>query len=104
MENHNILIPVRGEGEDAKITLIAEREKWALVEVGSGKIQQIRWYEDRSSIDTFIDMVVVKSRKDAVADFFADSIPVLEAPLQRTIDDIFEAYMFKELYEVPIQF
>ncbi len=104
MESHYILIPVQGEGDDAKISLIGQREKWALVEIGLGKIRDITYHEDRNRIDAFIDSVVVRDKNDEVADFFAESIPVLEAPLQRSIDDIIEAYMFKELYEVPIRF
>ena len=104
MQNFNILIPVQGKGEDEKISLIGARDRWALIEVGEGKIQGITYHDDRNMIEAFIDSVVVMDKNDEVADFFAESIPVLEAPVQRTIEDIIEAYMFKELYEVPIQF
>ena len=104
MQHQWILIPVRGSGDEETIAYISDRERWALVEIGSGKIQDITYHEDRMQIEQFIDSVIVRDKNDEVADFFAESIPVLEAPVQRTIEDIIEAYMFKELYEVPIQF
>jgi len=90
--------------KSAQIALVPDAKSWALVEIGEGKIKNISFYDDRIEIDEFIDSVVVKSKEDYVSEFFEESIPVLEAPVQRTIDDIIEAYMFCELYEVPIRF
>lgn len=99
-----ILIPVDSEARDATISMIADAKKWALVEADGGGVVDVTFYDDRDSIEEFIEAVVVKSKYDDVAPFFEESIPVLETPAPMDIDDIVEAFMFRELYEVPIQF
>ena len=99
-----ILIPVDSEARDAAISMIADAKKWALVEADGGGVVDVTFYDDRDSIEEFIEAVVVKSKNDDVAPFFEESIPVLETPAPMDIDDIVEAFMFRELYEVPIQF
>ena len=100
----HILIPVDKADTEAYIAYVLEAKSWALVEIGEGKIKNISFYDDRVKIDEFIDSVVVKDKNDHVSDFFEESIPVLEAVKQESIEDIVEAYMFSELFEVPIKF
>jgi hypothetical protein len=99
-----ILIPVAEEARDATISMIADAKKWALVEADGGGVVDVAFYDDREEIEEFIEAVVVRSKHDHVAPFFEESIPVLEVPAEMNIDQIIEAYMFRELYEVPIQF
>ncbi len=65
-----------------------------------GTVQKIDFYDDWTTIEEFFDCVVVANKGDYVWPFMEQSIPVLEAPIQRTIDDVIEAFLFKELYEV----
>ena len=99
----HVLIPMEKADPNSKISLVSEAKSWAVVEVGEGKIKDISFYGNRHDIDKFIDSVVVKDKNDFVSEFFEESIPVLEAPSQRTIEDIMEAYMFCQLYEVSIK-
>ena len=99
-----LLIPVDQEARDASVTMIADLKKWALVEADGGGVVDVTFYDDRDAIEEFIEAVVVKSKNDDVAPFFEESIPVLETPAPMDIDDIVEAFMFRELYEVPIRF
>ncbi len=99
-----ILIPMDKADKTAHIALVPEAKSWALIEIGEGKIKKISFYDNRMEIDEFIDSVVVKDKNDYVSEFFEESIPVLEAPVQKSIEDIIEAYMFCELFEVPIRF
>ncbi len=99
-----ILIPVDSEARDAKICMIDRLKKWALVEADGGGVVDVTFYDDREAIEEFIEAVVVQSKNDHVAPFFEESIPVLETPVPMDIDEIVEAFMFRELYEVPIQF
>ncbi len=99
-----ILIPMKQADKNAHIAAVKEAKSWALIEIGDGKIKDISFYDDRMEIEEFIDFVVVKDKNDYVSQFFEESIPVLEAPVQKSIEDIIEAYMFCELYEVPIRF
>ncbi len=99
-----LLIPVDEEARDASVAMIADLKKWALVEADGGGVVDVTFYDDRDAIEEFIEAVVVKSKNDDVAPFFEESIPVLETPAPMDIDDIVEAFMFRELFEVPIQF
>ncbi len=100
----HILIPMSEADEDAKIALIPDVKSWALVEVENTKIKKVTFYDDRDDIEEFIEAVVVKSKNDYLTPFFEESIPVLEAPVQRNIEDIVEAYIFRELFEVEVKF
>ena len=99
-----LLIPVDKEARDASVTMIADLAKWALVEADGGGVVDVTFYDDREEIEAFIEAVVVKSKNDDVAPFFEESIPVLETPAPMNIDDVVEAFMFRELFEVPIRF
>ncbi len=93
-----ILMPL--DKKDGKLTNIDKVKVWAMYELQEGKIQEIKYFDDWQDIDEFIDCVVVADRRDYVWPFFEQSIPVLEAPTQREIDDVIEAFLFKELFEV----
>ena len=98
-----ILIPVKEKDENAKIEHILKNPFWAMITLEEGRVQKIDFYEgDWQEIDEFFDCVVVKSKDDYVWPFFEQSIPVLEAPFQNTIEEIMEAFLFKELYEVKM--
>ena len=84
--------------------MISEAKSWALVEADGGGVVDVTFYDNREDIEEFIEAVIVKSKNDDVAPFFEESIPVLETPAPMDIDDIVEAFMFRELYEVPIRF
>ncbi|GEM_PF-393607 len=99
-----LLIPVDEEARDASVAMIADLKKWALVEADGGGVVDVTFYDDRNAIEEFIEAVVVKSKNDDVAPFFEESIPVLETPAPMDIDDVVEAFMFRELFEVPIRF
>jgi hypothetical protein len=70
--------------------------------LSEGKVQKIEYLDDRTKYTEWIDVVVVASKDDYVWPFMEESIPVLEAPVQREIDDVIEAFLFKELYEVTV--
>ncbi len=96
-----ILIPVKEKDENSQIEHILKNPFWAIITLEEGKVQNIDFIEgDWQQIDEFFDVVVVKSKDDYVWPFFEQSIPVLEATFQDNIEEIMEAFLFKELYEV----
>ena len=99
-----LLIPVDSEERDASVAMIHERASWALVEADGGGVVDVTFYDNRDEIEEFIEAVVVKTKNDDVAPFFEESIPVLETPAPMDIDEIVEAFIFRELFEVPIRF
>ena len=98
-----ILIPVNEKNENAQIEHILKNKFWAMVTLEEGKVQQIDFYEGAwEDIDEFFDVVIVKDKNDYIWPFIEQSIPVLEAHSQETIEEIMEAFLFKELYEVNL--
>ena len=97
----NVLIPVDdSEIEDAKIVAIDDLKYWLLLEISEGKMVRSEFYQTREEISDQIDVIVVQDQKEYVWPFMEEGIAVLVAPLQRYIDDIVEAYLFKELHEI----
>ena len=97
----NILLPLTSDDiESANLVNLDKVQFWGLLNLSEGKIIKTDFFKDRTDISEFIDCVVVASKDDYVWPFLEESIPVLEAPLQRSVDDVIEAFLFKELYEV----
>ncbi len=96
-----ILLPLTAKVEErGKLANLDKVRVWAFVDLSEGKIQKIDYFEDRHEYTQWIDVVVVASKDDYIWPFIEESIAVLEAPIQREVDDVIEAFLFKELYEV----
>ena len=92
-----ILIPIN---EEKKLCSMESNTAWAVVSLNEGKTQSINFYTNKDEISDFTEYVVVINKEEFVSDFFLDGIGILIAPLQRSIEDIIEAYMFRELHEL----
>lgn len=100
-----ILIPVDdNEIDDAKITLLDDVKYWTLVELVEGRVVKSEFHQNRTEIDGWVDVVIVKNQKEYVWPFIEENIAVLVAPLQRTVDDIIEAFLFKELHDMNVSY
>jgi hypothetical protein len=98
-----ILMPLTAKVEDAgELVNIDKVAIWGFFDLQEGKVQKIEYLEDRNDYKGWIDVVVVADKNDYIWPFIEESIPVLEAPVQREIDDVIEAFLFKELYEVNV--
>ena len=93
----NILIPINDE---KKLCSMEENSSWAVVTLDEGKTKDLKFFKTREEIKEFTEYVVVISKDEFVSDFFLEGIGILIAPMQRSIEDIVEAYMFRELHEV----
>ena len=101
----NILIPIDDSDiEEAKITLIDDVKYWILMDLVEGKIIQSEFYQTRNEINDWVDVVIVKSNKEYVWPFIEENIAVLVAPFQRSVEDIIEAFLFKELHDLNVQY
>jgi len=97
----NLLIPVDDSDiEEAQIVSIDDVSYWLLLELTEGKIIKSEFYQSREEISDWVDVIIVNSQKEYVWPFMEEGIAVLVAPLQKSIDDIVEAYLFKELHEI----
>jgi len=96
-----ILMPLDSKDlDEAKLSKIEEVKIWGLFELVEGKVKDVGFYDNWEDIEEFFDCVIVTSKLEYIWPFKEQSIPVLEAPTQRYVDDIIEAFLFKELYEV----
>ena len=95
-----IIIPVDVDDlEEAKITSLNEAAFWLHFEMEEGRAKNEKFYETWQTID-WIDIVIVKNPNEYVWQFMEQNITVLVASTQIYFEDIVEAYIFKELYDL----
>ncbi len=100
-----ILIPVdETDYDEAQITLLDDVQHWILINHELGKVVDYKFYKTREEITDWIDVVVVKNNKEHVWPFMEENIAVLVAPLQRYVEDVIEAYLFKELHDMNVNY
>ena len=96
-----LLLPM--DGDDTQQSLLCKLDavkKWALMRIEAGQVVEISFYDKRESITEWIDAVIVVSENEYIWPFQEENIAILVAPTQRSVDDIVEAFLFKELHEV----
>ena len=98
-----ILIPVdNNDYEEAQITLLDDVKYWVLIEHNEGKVIKYNFYDKKEDIQDWVDIVVIKNDKEYVWPFMEEGIAVLVAPFQNYVEDIIEAYIFKELHDLNL--
>lgn len=99
----NLLIPVDcNNRHEALLTTLDVSKTWAFVELEEGQIVSCKFYEDRHDIVAFIETVVVINDQEYVWQFQEEGIAVLVAPKQRSIDEVVEAFLFRELHDLSV--
>ncbi|MEA3315403.1 MAG: hypothetical protein U9Q30_06085 [Campylobacterota bacterium] len=99
----NILIPVDDSDiDEANISLIDDLKYWLLLEFTDGKVIKTEFYQNRDEISDWTDIVIVKNDKEYVWPFMEQGMMVLLAPHKNSVEDIVEAYKFKELYDLNV--
>ena len=73
---------------------------WAVATLDEGQTKNLQFFKTREEITEFTEYIVVISKEEFISDFFLEGIGILIAPMQRTIEEIIEAYMFRELHEL----
>lgn len=97
-----IIIPVDVDDlEEANIIALNEASFWLYFEMEDGKAKNEKFYATWEEIRE-IDIVIVKNQNEYIWQFMELSIAVLVAPTQIYFEDIVEAYIFKELYDLNI--
>ncbi len=96
-----ILLPMDSDDvQEASLVALDDVKKWALLNVEEGQLVEVRHYDDRSEINEWVEALVVIDETQNVAEFLQEQMMVLVAHNQRDIDDIVEAYLFRELHEI----
>ena len=96
-----ILLPMDGENsEESKLVALNDVKIWTQLQIEEGKVVQTRHSVDKDSFENFSECIVVVNDNEYVWPFIELSMMVLVAHTQRYIDDIVEAYIFKELHDL----
>lgn len=96
-----LLLPMDGDDtQESELSPILEAAFWATVEIEEGRVIEINFYKNRENIDVLLDAVVVKNNYEPVMEFLEQQMMVLVAHFQKTIDDVVEAYLFRELHDL----
>ncbi len=96
-----ILIPMDDNDlEEARITTINEATVWVQLLVEEGRVVETNTNQDKDAFENQSQILVVKDDNEYVWPFIELGMMVLVAHIQRSVDDIVEAYLFRELNEL----
>ena len=96
-----ILIPMDDNDlEEARITAINDAKVWVQLLVEEGRIVETNINQDKDAFENQSQILVVKNDNEYVWPFIELGMMVLVAHVQRSVDDIVEAYLFRELNEL----
>jgi hypothetical protein len=95
-----ILIPTDSNNiDEAEITLIDNVKYWALLDFNEGKVNKYTFFNTYQEIEEYMDVLIVKNTKEYVWSLEELGMAVLVAPFQNSVEDIMEAFIFKELHD-----
>lgn len=98
-----LLVPMDcDDTQEAQLVKIFDVKKWATIEIEEGQVVEINFYDTKEEIEDWLDAVVVANDFEPVMEFMEDQMMVLVAHTQRTVDDIVEAYLFRELHQMAV--
>ena len=86
--------------QEAKITPVLEAKTWALLRIEEGELVEVEHADAYDGFENWPEAVVVRSDGEPVMDFINMSMMVLVAHTQKTIDEIVEAFLFRELHDL----
>ena len=99
-----IWIPV--EGSDVKTSKVVpqlEAKQWALVDFDAGEIQSVKFYNAIDELgEEWVDFIILANKFENYIDFMNAGMMVLVVREEETIEDIIEAFKFKELDEIGL--
>jgi len=96
-----ILVPMNSEDvEEASITTLDDVKIWAQLLIEAGELVEVNHNADKDGFKNFSEAVIVVNDNEYVWPFMEKSMMVLVAHTQKSIDDIVEAYLFKELHDL----
>ena len=91
-----ILIPMDDNDlEEARITTINEATVWVQLLVEEGRVVETNINQDKDAFENQSQILVVKDDNEYVWPFIELGMMVLVAHIQKSIDDIVEAYLFR---------
>lgn len=96
-----IIVPMNSNDvEEAIITSVAEVKIWAQLRIEEGQLVEVLHSEKFDGFEEWGEAVVLNHDGENVIDFISMGMVVLVAHTQKHIDDIVEAYLFRELHDI----
>ena len=96
-----ILVPMDSEDvQEANITKLEDVKIWAQLLIEAGELVEVNHNADKDAFEHFSEAAIVVNDNEYVWPFMEKSMMVLVAHTQKSIDDIVEAYLFKELHDL----
>jgi len=97
-----VLVPMDSqEVQEAKLTKVLEAKVWAQILIEDGEVVEILHNDTYDGFENFSEAVVLIDETENPMPFMELSMMALMAPMQRSVDDIVEAYLFRELHDFP---
>jgi predicted Fe-Mo cluster-binding NifX family protein len=98
-----IWIPVDREDEKlAEIKTLVAVQKWALVDFDRGEVQSVKFFDKREDFSDWADFIILENKFESYIEFMNEGMMVLCVREEKSIEDIIEAFKFKELDEVGL--
>jgi hypothetical protein len=98
-----IWIPVDSNNEKtAKVSKLFDVKHWALIAFDEGEVKSTQFFDKREAFTEWVDFIVLESKFDSYIEFMNEGMMVLCVREEETIEEIMEAYKFKELDEVGL--
>jgi hypothetical protein len=101
IEKMDIILPLDSDDpQTAQLTKLDEIKFWGFMRIEEGHLVEIDFYNTREEIEAYPECVIVENKDEYVWPFMEEGLGILIAPVQRSIDEIVEAYLFRELHEI----
>jgi len=88
--------------KNAKITKVMDAKYWALVKFDEGVAKEITFYDNREDYTDWVDFIIMKDKYESYMEFMNEGMMVLVVREEETIEEITEAFKFKELDEAGL--
>jgi hypothetical protein len=96
-----LLLPMDGrDEEESKLTKLDDVKVWCQLNIEDGEVKETLFADTKEEFSEYSECIVVVNDNEYVWPFMELSMLVLVAHTQRYIEDIVEAYIFKELHEL----
>jgi predicted Fe-Mo cluster-binding NifX family protein len=96
-----IWIPVDKEDEkNAKIQKVINAKKWALIDFDEGVIKSTQFFDKKEDFKDWADFIILENQYESYIEYLNEGLVVLTVRNEETIEEIIEAFKFKELDEI----
>ncbi|QOP42103.1 hypothetical protein [Sulfurimonas marina] len=98
-----VLVPMDSEDvQEASLVKVADAKVWAQILIEEGEVVEILHADEFDKFENLSEAVVLINDFENPMPFLEYNMMPLVAHTQRSIDDIVEAYLFRELHDMAV--